>query len=597
MGDLHRRNTRDVEISNQEWGSDFIADLLDAFGFDFVSFNPGASFRGIEESIVNYNDNRPKVIQTGHEGVSVAIAHGFAKATGEPAVCILHDVVGTMHGAMGLYNAYCDRVPLLALSGTGPMRKSNRRPWIEWVHTALVQGDIVREYVKWDDQPIHIDGVAESLLRAHKIANTVPNGPVYVTLDHDLQEQPLEEPMEIPDLSKFEPPSKLSPDRDAIEAAADRLVTSDMPVILTDQVGDSRDAVDSLVELAELLGAPVVDSRRRRYNFPNTHPLDLTGTEVYRDADVVLALDVWSLNYTLKDVDRVRNDLTEAIDGEFDLINVGPHELGASSLTADYYALRETEIPILADTERAIPVLVDAVKERLAATPSRRQSCEKRFDDLKARHEAQRESWQKAAAEQWDEKPISTARLAGELWELIRDEEWVLVNGTLQGWAHRLWEIDEFDAYVGSGSGGGGIGYGIGAAIGGALAYADTDRIPINLQSDGDLMYYLCGLWTASHYDLPLFSVVHNNRALYNSTEHRMRLAEYRGRDSSYEQALVGTGLQDPVPDYAQIADAMGVNGYGPIENPENVAPALESAWEDVTNGHPALVDVICQPR
>ncbi|MFC6766101.1 hypothetical protein [Natrinema soli] len=194
--------------------------------------------------------------------------------------------------------------------------------------------------------------------------------------------------MEIPDLGKFEPPSKMAPDWNAIETAADRLVAADMPVVLTDQVGNSRNAVESLIGLAELLGAPVVDSRRRRYNFPNTHPLDLTGTEVYRDADGVLALDIWSLNYRLKNVDRVRNELTEAIDGEFDLINVGPHELGASSLTADYYALRETEIPRLADTEHAIPVLVDVVEERLAATPSRRRACEKRFDELKAKHEA-----------------------------------------------------------------------------------------------------------------------------------------------------------------------------------------------------------------
>ena len=592
-----QRDIRDVDVSQQEWGSDHIADLLKAYGFEFVSFNPGASFRGIEESIVNYNDNCPEVIEAGHEGLSVSIAHGYAKATGEPAACILHDVVGTLHGSMSLFNAYCDRVPILALSGTGPMRKSERRPWIEWIHTALVQGNAVREYVKWDDQPMHIDGAAESIIRAHKIADTMPKGPVYVTIDHDLQENSLDEPIDIPDLEKFDSPSKMAPDHDAIEEAADRLVESDLPVILTDQVGDSRKAVDALVELAELLGAPVVDTRKRRYNFPNTHPMDLTGTEIYRKADTILALDVWSLNYTLKDTDRVRNELTEAVDGEFDLINIGPHELGVSSFTADYYALRETDVPILADTELAIPALVDAVRERIDDDESLQRKTDERFEELKAKHEDQRAAWRDQAEEEWDEEPISTARLAGEIWNIIQDEEWVLVNGTLRGWPHRLWEIDEFDSYIGGQSGGGGVGYGVGAAIGGALAYSNTDRIPINLQPDGDLMFYLCGLWTIGHYDLPLFSVVHNNKALYNSTQHRMRLAEYRDRDASYERALIGTGLWDPVPDYAQIAEAMGVNGYGPIEDPDELAPALESALEDVKSGQPALVDVVCQPR
>lgn len=591
------RETRDVDISDQEWGSDFVADLLKAYGFEYVSFNPGASFRGLEESIVNYNQNDPEVVQVGHEGLSVSIAHGYAKATGQPALCILHNVVGTMHGAMSLYNAYCDRVPIIALSGTGPMRKSVRRPWIEWIHTALVQGNIVREYIKWDDQPMHIDGAAESIIRANKISNTTPKGPVYVTLDHSLQECKLDDPMEIPDLSKFETPTRMAPDPSAIEDAADLLVEAELPVVLTDQIGDSREAVEALVELTELLGLPVVDTRKHRYNFPNTHPMDLTGTEVYRQADVVLGLDSWSLNYTLKDVDRVRNELTEAIEDDFDVINVGPHELGASSLTADYNGLRETEIPVLADLELALPALVGAVRDRIADDTGLQQKADNRFAKMEEKHETQRAEWEQEAESSWDETPISIPRLAGEIWDVIQDKEWVLVNGTLRGWSHKLWDVDEYDKYIGGSSGGGGIGYGIGGAIGGALAYSDTDRVPINLQPDGDLMFYLCGLWTIGHYDLPMLSVVHNNKALYNSTEHRMRLAEHRDRDSSYERALVGTGLHEPVPDYAQIAESMGVNGYGPIKDPEDLAPAFTAAWGDVKNGQPALVDVVSQPR
>lgn len=591
------REYRDVDISGQEWGSDHVADLLQAYDFQYVSFNPGASFRGVEESIVNYNDDDPTVVQTAHEGLSVSIAHGYAKATGEPALCILHDVVGTMHGTMSLYNAYVDRVPILALSGTGPMRKTKRRPWIDWIHTAQVQGDIVREFVKWDDQPAHIDGAAESIIHGHRIADTKPKGPVYVTLDHDVQECELDEPLEIPNLDKLGTPAAMGPDPSAVEEATEILVDAEMPVILTDQVGDSREAVDALVELAETLGAPVVDSRHRRYNFPNTHSLDLSGTEVYREADVVLALDVWSLNYTLKDTDRVRHLLTEAIEGDFKLIDVGTHDLNASSLTADYYALRETDVAMMADTRLAIPALTDAVADRVDDDDRLRRRIDDRAADLAERHDEQRAAWAVQAEEEWDETPISIARLAGEVWEVVKDDEWVIVNGDYRGWAHRLWEIDDYDQYIGGDSGGGGVGYGIGAAIGGALAYEDTDRIPINLQPDGDLMFYPNALWTMGHLDIPIFTVVHNNRSLYNSTEHRMKLAEYRGRDASYERALVGTGYDGPTPDYATIAEAQGVNGYGPVEDPDELAPTLEAAWQDVKNGDPVLVDVVSQPR
>ena len=596
-GRPHELTHRDVDISDQEWGSDAVADLLEGYGFEYVSFNPGASFRGLEESIVNYNDDTPSVIETPHEGLSVSIAHGYAKATGDPALCILHNVVGTLHGTMSLYNAYCDRVPILALSGTGPMRKSKRRPWIDWIHTALVQGNLVREFVKWDDQPAHVDGVADSVVRGVRIAATPPKGPTYVTLDHDVQECELDEPIDLPAFEKLGPPARMAPDPDAVEEATDVLAEADLPVILVDQVGDSREAVDALVDLAETLGAAVVDPRKRRYNFPNTHSLDLSGTDVYREADVILALDVWSPNYTLMDTDRVRHVITDAARDDAKLIDVGTHDLEASSLTGDYYALRETDVAIMADTELAIPALRDAVAERFDADGSAETRAEERAHELGERHRDQREAWQEQAADAWDETPVSLPRLSGELWNLLEDEEWVLVNGKLRGWPHRLWEIDEFDQYIGGDSGGGGVGYGVGAAIGGALAYEDTDRVPVNLQPDGDLMFYPGALWTMAHYEVPVFNVVHNNGSLYNSTEHRMKLAAHRGRDDSYERALIGTGLWEPTPDYAALAESMGVNGYGPVEDPDDLPEALAAAWDDVTAGEPALVDVVCQPR
>lgn len=595
-GRPNQRTPHAVDTSGQAWGSDAIVDLLEAYDFEFVSFTPGASVRGIEESLVNYNDNDPRVIETPHEFVSVSVAHGYAKATDEPAVCLLHNVVGTLNGSMGLFNAYFDRVPLVAIAGTGPMAKTQRRPWIDWIHTALVQGNLVRDYVKWDSQPASLEDALGDLTKAHTIADTPPKGPVYVTLDHDLQEHSLDEPMELPDLSKRRPPTSPAPDPAAVDRAADLLVDAELPVIVVDHVGETPAAVDALVEFAETLGAPIVDTFHHRFNVPATHPLNCSGTDVVEDADLLLALDCLALDTVLLETDTATHERTR-LAADVPVIDVGTQDLETSSLVVGFEEPRDTELSMVAETRLAIPMLTEAVADRLDADPSARRRVDARADAVADRHRRQREQWQSVCEERWDETPISPPRLAAELWAVIADEEWVLVNGTLRHWAQRLWELDEFDQYIGGYSGGGGLGYGAGAAIGGSLAYEDTDRVPINLQPDGDLLMQLGALWVMGHYDVQLLSVVHNNRSFYNSTNHRMQLAEYRDRDASLERALIGTGIRDPVPDYAAIAESMGVSGYGPVEDPDDLPATLAAAWEEAKAGAPVLVDVVSAPR
>lgn len=595
------RSRREVDVGGQAWGSDAVADLLAAAGFEFVAFTPGSSFRGLEESLVNYRGGDPRIVETPHEALSVAIAHGHAKATGNPAACVLHDIVGTLHGSMMLFNAYCDRVPLLALAGAGPVRTGGRRPYFDWLHATRDQSLLVRGYVKWVDQPAAIDGLPESLARGLRYARTPPAGPVYIALDHELQEAELEAPVRPPDFDALGPATPPAPDPTAVEAAARRLVEADLPVILADTVGDDRQAVEALVELAEALGAPVLHGHRvgtpHRYNFPNTHPLDLAGTDVIEEADVLLALGVFSVDHALAEVDGATYERTRLARDDLAVIDVGLRDARVSGLAGDVFRQTETELAIAADTALAVPQLRDAVDRRLADEPAARERCANRAAALGDRHDARRSAWAAEAEDAWDETPVSLPRLAAEVWSVIREAPWVLVNGTLRGWAYRLWEVDAFDRYVGSYSGGGGIGQGIGQAIGAALAYEATDRIPVNLQPDGDLMFYPGGLWTMANLDLPLLTVVHNNRALYNSTAHRQTLAAHRGRDASEAAALVGTGLVEPTPDYAAMAESMGVAGYGPVEDPGDLPDALDAAYRTVRNGRPALVDVVCQPR
>ena len=293
-------------IPRAEYGSDLIVDLCKAYGIEYAALNPGATFRGLHDSIVNYGGNRmPQIILCNHEEIAVAVAQGYAKAAGRPMAAIVHDVVGLLHAAMAIYTAWLDRTPVLIMGGTGPMAVETRRPWIDWIHTALVQGNAVRDYVKWDDQPSSLQGIIESFIRGYRIATTEPQGPVYLCWDAGLQEQKLDAPLPIPDVGRYAPPSLAHADPAALDRLAGWLVEAQHPVILADYAGRKPEVVPALVRLAETLAIPVIDLGSR-HNFPNTHPLDLTGAEadLLPEADVVLALDVFDLEKATSVTDR-----------------------------------------------------------------------------------------------------------------------------------------------------------------------------------------------------------------------------------------------------------------------------------------------------
>src|SRR5882762_9683871 len=157
------------------WGSDIAAQMLRRFGIPYISLNPGASYRGLHDSLVNHLGNvDPGIIICLHEDHSVAIAHGYAKATGEPMACVLHSNVGLLHGMMSLFNAWCDRVPMIVLGATGPIDAEKRRPWIDWIHTSRDQGAYIRSIIKWDDQPTSAHALVESMVRGNMLTCSMP---------------------------------------------------------------------------------------------------------------------------------------------------------------------------------------------------------------------------------------------------------------------------------------------------------------------------------------------------------------------------------------------------------------------------------------
>jgi len=578
-----------------EYGSDVIVDVLRALGIEFAAMNPGATFRGLHDSIVNYGGNtHPALIQCCHEEIAVAVAHGYAKATGKPMAAILHDVVGLQHGSMAIFNAWCDRVPMLVLGGTGPMAAERRRPWIDWVHTALVQGNQVRDYVKWDDQPASLASIPEAIIRGYRIATTEPKGPVYICFDAALQEMPVADEVPAPDVARYAPPAALQADAVVLDQAAALLRGAEQPVILAQYVGRNPGAVSALVRLAELIPAPVIDLFDHGwFNFPNTHPLDLTGAEkeLLASADVVLALDVQDLYGALVRLDRLTRLSEPILPESAKVIHVTLEDLAARSWVTSYQRLTPVDLPILADTSAVLPALVARLEHGAADRPDRRA----RYDRLRARHEALRAEARTRAEEVWNAQPIALERLAAEIGEVLRGEEWILTNESLRGWTRELWEWTRPGQYLGH-SGGAGLGYGLGASLGAALAYRETGNVCVDLQADGDLLYTPGGLWTAAHYGIPLLIIVYNNRSYYNDEVHQEMMARFRNRP--VENKVIGIRIEDPAVDLAGMARAFGVHGEGPIEDPAMISPAVRRALRVVKEDRrPALVDVVIRPE
>jgi len=585
------------EKPRAEWGSDVIVDLLKAFEIEYVAINPGATFRGLHDSLVNYGGNHaPEIVLCTHEEIAVALAHGYARAKGKPMGAVVHNVVGLQHASMAIYNAWADRLPVIVMGGTGPMDTANRRPWIDWVHTALVQGNLVRDFVKWDDQPGSVEAVPESFVRAYRLATTEPMGPVYICYDGEVQEKKLDGEIAY-SLDRYPAPLPLQAPEEGFEKTIRWLLEAKRPVILADSVGRKEAGFNALGELAELLAAPVLD-QLWRFNFPVHNRLNLSGmhAKVIPQADLVLALDVSDLEgaVTQRAQEKGRRRPVELLSPSTKIINVGLDDLLVRAWSTDFNKLRQADLMIMADTAVFLPELVrrlKAEKERLGKlsgdTQSRRAQWAKLYEEKVAARE-------KETKTKWDEKPIAMSRLYVELAEALKNEDWVLTNGSSQGKENSYLPAMKFNQILGKYKGGG-LGYGLPASLGAALAHKGSGKFCVDLQPDGCLLFTVSSLWTAVHHKIPLLIVVCSNRSYYNDEEHQERVAEVRGRP--VENKTIGIRIEEPEVDFGAMARTYGCWGAGPITEPKDLIKTLREAVKVVKEGKPALVDVVCQMR
>ncbi|MPY71336.1 MAG: thiamine pyrophosphate-binding protein [Alphaproteobacteria bacterium] len=573
-----------VNVGNPRlgWGSDVAAEMLRQSGIKYVSINPGASYRGFHDSIVNYLGNSdPKMLLCLHEDHAVHIAQGYAKATDEPMGCVLHSNVGLMHGLMATFNAWCYRAPIIMMGATGPVDSPLRRPWIDWIHTAKDQGALLRNYVKWDDEPRSAQALVETMLRANQIARSEPTGPVYVCLDAGLQESEIEEPLNIPDINRFLPSDPPRASEKAVAAAADLLLGAKNPIIFAGRGSRRMDAWNNRVKLAELLNAAVITDLHNASVFPTDHPLHCgrpTGrivgaaAKAAEEADVVLSLNWLDLGGSLNLLNR---------DGKMN----GTKVIGATleQYLHNGWGMELFELPpcdVKADAdpdafvEQLLPVIEKKLKGKAKWDGKTRKSPEPKAVEPISKRDP--------------EGLIQPADIVTALGEVRGDQQFTL-NRVSSGGAGPVYHFRHPQDYLGH-DGGGGLASGPGTSVGAALALKDSGRTTIAVLGDGDFMQGNTALWTAAHYRIPLLTIISNNRSNFNDEMHQETVA--KDRDRPVENRWIGMRISEPDLDLVDLAKSLGVNGRGPVTKMGDLIPALEEGIRKVQAGEPWFINI-----
>ena len=569
--------------AEMEWVSDAIAEMLRKLDLKYIAMNPGASYRGLHDSLVNYLGNRnPQMLLCLHEDHVVAIAHGYARVTDKPMGAIVHSNVGLMHGLLQIFNAWCGRVPIFLMGATGPVDAAERRPWVDWVHTAQDQGALLRHYTKWDDQPASVEATFEAMLRANQICRTAPQGPTYVCLDAGIQELPLDADTVLPDPARYQPGPLPEPGADTLADLTNMLMAAERPLFLMGRVSRNQEDWDRRIRLAEALGARVLTDLRVGAAFPTNHPLHgppplshfpAESKAMIRRADVIVAFDCIDLGGAINLIE-IEGPVTGKI------VNCSVDSYSHNGWSKDHQVLPAVDLRVLVEPDAMIRPLLPLIEDAMAGR------------DKKWVDEVLIDRVAKPTAEGDLDRAITAPDVSRFIEQAREGRKFTLVRVGL-GWASDLYDFYEPLDYLGY-DGGGGLGSGPGMAIGAGLALRGTGRIPITLIGDGDFMQGATSLWTAAHYRIPALIVVINNRSNFNDEIHQAVVAKDRGRN--VDNKWIGMRIDDPPLDLSAIAKGQGVEASGPVTRANQVAEALERAINVVESGAPYLMDLHVVP-
>jgi thiamine pyrophosphate-dependent acetolactate synthase large subunit-like protein len=489
-----------------------------------------------------------------------------------------------MHASMAIYNAYCDRVPMLIIGATGPVDAARRRPWIDWIHTSADQGALIRQYSKWDDQPGSVEAALNSLARAYSLTCDAPSAPTYVCLDVSLQEQPLTSPPAIPDVQRDQSPQSHGPDAAAVRSTQDLLSQARRPLFLLGRLSRDEQDWDRRVALAERHGALVISDLKTGAVFPSAHRLHpnapglflpAESAQLIGDADLIISLDWIDLAGTISAAAAHGHPASARI------ISCTTDSALHNGWSKDSFGYQPVDLSVPADPDLLVRALLET------GTP------------------AKPSEWPAGDGSGPTTPPTATDGGGGDVFmhdlaEALRealadpdqDAPACLVRLPL-GWAGADLEARHPLDYLGY-DGGAGIGSGPGMAVGAALALEGTGRLPVAVLGDGDFLMGGTALWTAAHYRLPLLIVVANNSCYLNDVVHQERVARQRQRPAG--NSWIGQAITDPDPDLGAFARSLGFQAGEQVRDRSALPAALAAAAAAARSGQCVLVDVRVRP-
>lgn len=566
-------------MNTVEYGSDLIAEALREQGFPYICLNPGASYRGLHDSLVNYLGNRtPEIITCMHEEHAVGLAQGYAKVTDKALAVAVHSNVGLMHATMGIFDAWCDRAPMVVIGATGPIDATQRRPWIEWVHTTNDQGGLVRGYTKWDDQPGSAQAAVEAIRRGTMMANSRPCGPVYINLDVTIQEEKQDGRPPLEDVSLFATPEDTEPAPASLARAVEILRNAKRPFVFAGRGLRSDEAWADRIRLVELLGARCATHVKLAAAFPTTHPAFAGETgwrlkgkmlEETRAADAILLLDWLDPGNSL----RLAFPPGEP---RPPVINVSNDVLIHRGWVMDYGGATAADVTLQTVPETSVRRMVEIFE---AERPKAPKQTLKGFDVPKVEGKGE----------------IGLVNLARAFHHASKDYD-ISITARPIGWPMNANEIDHPLGFLGF-NGGGGIGSGPSITVGVALALRDigAKRIPVGILGDGDYTMGVSAIWNAATLKLPVLFVIANNHSYFNDEDHQAKVARHRGRNEA--NAPIGQRMQNPEPDLPTIARGFGLEAPDSIRDLAELPAALELAFKRVSEGASYLLDVQVHPE
>jgi len=573
--------TEEIEI---EGAAEGYLEIFRRYGVDYVFCSPGSEFVPFWEFLAKFKNQgkKPGYVNARHEGLALSMAKGYTMATGRPQVVLLHVLFGLLHGAMEIKAIYTDNIPMLIIAGQSRTHEEEvwgGTPGPHYLAFTEVGGTqrLVQPYVKWCDAPDTNLNMNYILARAFRVASSEPKGPAFILLSRELMFEKIRK-MKMP--SKIDLPTSIQADPEALKKLSELLAEADNPIIYTRYLGRNPGTVNHLVELAELVAAPVFETPVYM-NFPTDHPLHL-GYDIspyLGDADLILVIDSSS-----RPPWYPPSRIQASSGAKIAFIDVDPVQL-----KYPYWGF-QADLLITANSGLALPALVETTRPMVAHSRETPRKIEERHERWKAEHERQRADWKEEALRVKDEKPIDPRWLCYNINDII-DGDTIVVHETI---THRA----IIDRYVEKnrvepglrfeGGAGTGLGLGLGVALGSKLAR--PEKTVIALEGDGSFNYnpVLACFGMAQEYKLPFLTVLFDNRSYAAMKSHRRFYPDgWSVRTDTYYGVY-----EEPKPDYSKIAEAFG--GYAEmVEDPAEVRPALLRALDEVEGGRMALLDVI----